>query len=215
MRFSLFTLLLLLFTSCSSSDNLKSPIPTQIISGRDDGIPPYTRHPIYQAKIPSSWQIIYPQDDESLHNTIKPLCELIINDLDGQIKITIHNFPADTLQQRIPPEAQISRWKKQFSLLDPTTLHTNPQSFNGFSGFVFTASGILKDQSQTMLAWIMQIAPEHFQNLTDSHLPESKQMQSDFTIKAMGPPELMDRYQESIISFAKSFELIKEVPVTQ
>lgn len=67
-----------------------------------------------------------------------------------------------------------------------------------------------------MMGWSMQMGSEHYRNLLFAEAinpsKEFWQMRSDFTIKALGPSSLMQKYRLDIISFARRFELIKEIP---
>ncbi len=54
----------------------------------------------------------------------------------------------------------------------------------------------------------MQLSPIHFRNLAHSN----RQLRSDYTIKATGAPDSIDRHREDIEQFARSFELIEELP---
>jgi hypothetical protein len=65
----------------------------------------------------------------------------------------------------------------------------------------------------------MQLAQEHHLSLEVEHEEfddkTRRQMRSDFTIKAAGPPRLIEKHREAIIRFAQSFELIHEIPALQ
>lgn len=194
---------------------------TQQIAGRDDGTHAFSRPALYRAKVPESWRRLDPKSSTSIVDTTKPLCEFIIEEKDkADIRITVHNFPSEGPEDRIPPNAQVARWKRQFTDLDLTTASLLPQSYGGFSGLLFTGTGRLANEFVTMMAWTMQIAPEHYSTLsfhmTLSQTPDQKhfwkQMRADYTIKALGPSTLMSKYRREIVAFAKSFELIQEIP---
>jgi len=222
-------LMFLLLTGCSDSNSDSTapyphPYTTQEFQGRDTGLPPYQRHWIYRAKVPVHWVRVVPLSTESLLDTMKPLSEFLIKDDagTGQVKIAIHNFPSDHLNARIAPMAQILRWKKQFSSLDPTSEQLIPQAFGGFSGFLFVGSGTLSGQENLsmMLAWTMQIYPEHYQSLSlafpgNEGFDRVRQMRADYTLKVTGPKQLVEKNREAIMSFATSFELIHEIPLRQ
>lgn len=217
---SLFVLLssFLLIIGCSTPPMETSFYSVQLIKGRDLGIVSFKRSEIYRAKVPLNWERIDPQDADSLFDTKKSLCEFVIREATGDVKITIHNFPSEQLSERIPPNAQLMRWKSQFSSLELRYLSIVPQSFSGFSGFLFSGAGILQGELTMMLAWIMQIAPEHYLTLSLSNIEkltvdEMRQMRADFTIKAVGPKKLVEKNKEAIVAFAHSFELIQEIPV--
>lgn len=209
-----------------AEDNSKAAYPIQQISGRDEGIKKnsaYHRSPIYRAKVPSNWKRKDPDPSESIVDTTKPLCEFIIDDGNGErVRITVHNFPSESSEERIPPNAQVARWKRQFTDLDLTTLSLKPQAYGGFSGVLFEGSGTLADEPVTMMAWTMQLAQEHYSalsfHLSLSRSPEErhslKQMRADYTIKAVGPRTLMIKHHRDIVAFGHSFELIQEIPLS-
>lgn len=204
---------LILITSCdnsstsdSASQNNQVSITLHEINGRD-------HQPLYRMRAPKSWIQRDPIPNESLTDTTKAICEFIIRESDEMIRIAIHNFPSETLQERIPPEQQIFRWKNQFELLIPESSTIIPQAFSGYSGFLFEGTGILKGKSIMMLSWALQVAPEHYQTLVHySQIPNEKSMRADVTIKAVGPLPLMKKYREAIIAMGRSFELIEEIP---
>ena len=130
---------------------------------------------------------------------------------EGSIRITIHNFPSNKIEERTPPGAQVARWKGQFEKLDTCESCVTPQTFNGYCGALFKGIGTMQEKPMMMLAWAMQITPQHYRALSDDS-PIHKQMRADFTIKAVGPEELMEQYYKDIVEFAHSFELIEDVP---
>ncbi|MCE5315856.1 MAG: hypothetical protein LLG04_00655 [Parachlamydia sp.] len=198
------SLLLLLSVSCRREG--PPPIFSVVeIAGRE------TSEPIYRAKMPEGWekqQPAYPNTD-----TTKALAEFFLRGPEGTIRLTFHNFPSE---QDIPPMAQITRWKKQFEHLDPGSVSIDPKAFSGFIGFFFEGSGQLSGETKIVLGWAMQLAPQHFQFLQTpvSRVEASRfrQMRASFTIKTVGPKELMAKHQKAIIAFAESFELIDELP---
>jgi hypothetical protein len=207
-------LIVLLLSSCETHPPENSPrlIPVEI-RGRDNGISAKAL-PIYRVKAPLSWNFFPPAPTESLSNTIKPLCEWAIEDPAGPIRITVHNFPTDSIEQRIPPSAQVARWQKQFDQLDPLSSSITQVSFAGFSGLLFEGSGLMNQTQTSVLAWIMQMAPEHYQSLSlhANTSDKSKQQRADFSIKIIGPRESMETHKRTLLAFAQSFELIDEIP---
>ncbi len=199
---------LLIFASCGISQDEGSHSEIKI-NGRSS-------IPIYQVEVPSFWRIQQPPHNESLIDTKLPLCECFIEEDDQKIRITIHNFPTENMEERIPPMAQIARWKQQFKKLDESSVAITPQAFSGFVGFLFEATGIINDEETRMMGWSMQLDAEHYRHLLFAEsLKLSKefgQMRSDFTIKAVGPSRLIQKYRNDIFSFARHFELIKEIP---
>lgn len=210
-------LILILLTGCSETQNLplnsSKMITAQEINGRN-------KEAVYRAKIPSDWIRKDPLPNDLITDTTKPISEFFIpGENQQQIRITIHNFPTERPEDRIPPEAQIARWKRQFSRLDPSSVQITPQAYSGFSGFLFEGSGLITDAYTAMIGWAMQLAPEHFSVLSakiqmspPQEAQDLYQMRSDFTIKATGPKLLMEKHRRDIINFATSFELIHEIP---
>jgi len=192
-RYLIFSLLWFL-TSCSDSSNSPSS-QWQEISGRDVDL-------VYRAKVPHQWNRTDPAGP--IHDTTLSLCEFMIDD----IRITIHNFPSNTIDERIPPFAQIERWKRQIPSLDPISANITPQSHGGFVGYLFEGTG----NNETTMAFSMQIATEHYQTLSRDISSKSKQMRADYTIKAVGPTDSIQMRKEELLSFARSFELIEEIP---
>lgn len=203
----LFPLLCVAVLSCCGHQTPTPPTAMIEIAGRGDGIS--ARQPLYRIKAPKTWEFSQPSLNDSLLDTMLPLCEFAIHENGETIRIAIHSFPTDKIEERIPPQAQISRWKQQFEDLNFASISTIPQAFNGFTGALFEGTGVLKGEPAMMLGWSLQIGLEHYQHLNH---PGYKQMRSDVTIKAVGPAELMNSYRSSIIAFARSFELINEIP---
>lgn len=214
LRYVFFGFLLLFAWGCSREATTLSFY--QEIAGRDQ-----QRKPIYRVKVPANWIRKDLDLNDSLEDTTKALCEFFIPGSPEPIRITIHNFPIDKPSERIPPNAQIARWKRQFTQLDPLSVSITSQSYSGFAGQFFEGKGILSDKSMVMMAWAMQLAPEHVSTLSLNismalhHSMDAsiyRQMRADVTIKATGQQELMEQQRQAIISFAHSFELIQEIP---
>jgi len=172
--------------------------------------------PIYRLKKPDGWTAIVPIDRE-INDTTKPICELLMIDVAGQIRITIHNFPAENQEERIPPQSQLGRWKKQFKEIDHLSEKSAPQSFSGYYGVIFEASGMMKGKEMFMMAWALQMANEHFLAISTlmNAEPENnslRQLRSDITIKAVGPKNLLEKYRDEIMQIARSFEMIQAIP---
>ena len=134
-------LFFILLMGCSSLEKYPTP-PRQLIAARDNGLS-LDRFPIYHAKVPSYWQRHDPQPSESIFDSTKSLCEFIIQEDEGQIRITLHNFPTDALEERIPPQAQIARWKQQFQQITPSSICLTSQSAGGFTGLLLEATGTM------------------------------------------------------------------------
>ena len=172
---------------------------------------------VYRVKTPFEWTRRDPLPTESLADTTKPLCEFFICEGLHKIRITIHNFPSNHLKERIPPSAQIARWQHQFQTLNPEECSVIPQAFSGFSGLLFQGTGMMNGALTTVLGWSMQLAPEHYQTLyypeTSDEKKRYEQMRADFTIKVVGPEELMKKHSRTLMAFARSFELIEDIPL--
>lgn len=186
-----------------------STLPMQEIKGRDEG---EGRQSIYRVKVVDSWIRRDQLPGETLADTTKALCEFIILEGADAVRISIHNFPSATLEERVPPGAQIARWQRQFNQLETAESHVTPQAFSGYSGLLFTGVGLMEDKQTMVLGWVLQLAPEHYRTLAKSQSLENKQIRADVTIKAVGPKLLMEKHKSAIISFARSFELIREIP---
>lgn len=104
--------------------------------------------------------------------------------------------------------AQVERWKRQFSPLDPLSCVVEPVSQNGFAGLRFEGEGIWRAQPAACIAWTMRLDADYIKRLQ----PEQNSLCADYTIKAVGPRHLMAAYRQEILSFATSFELIEELP---
>lgn len=201
-------ILTLLFSSCEKP-NFKPPQHQEIIAGRNFSPVDTVRLPLYQANVPDHWIRKDPDPKDSLADTMKPLCEYTIHEGNESVRITIHNFPVESIHQRVSPNAQINRWCGQFDNWDPTATNIVAYSHDGFIGLFLECQGTMHNQSVKMLGCSMQLAPELFQNLPTKK--EAKQMGSDYTIKALGPPWLVDKHFDEIYDFANSFRLIEEL----
>jgi hypothetical protein len=168
--------------------------PWQEIAGRN-GLA------VYHAQAPDSWvrvPLVVTED------TTRPLCEFNIG---NAVRLVVHNFPG---MDPIPPGAQVARWKKQFDALDSTQVSTQKEAWGGFAGLCLRATGMQKGQRIGVLAWAMQIAPEHRRVLEAQ--PGTEDARADYTIKASGPAEALQKYAKEISRFAHSFELIQDIP---
>jgi hypothetical protein len=181
----LFFFLAVLLAGCGKTEPLSSPY--QEIAGRD-------QRPLYRIKAPAAWQ--RKSVEGRLDDTTIPLCEYQIEG----IRITIHNFP----NMKIPPQAQIARWQKQFTSISSLGSVITPQAFSGFTGLKFEGSGLIDGKKTAMLGWSLQLAPEFAPFV-------SGQMGADVTIKVVGPEEKVAAHREDIERFARSFEFIEEL----
>ena len=204
--------LLSAFISCAScsQDRVKTPPhAVQEINGRDEIISynQKVRRPVYRAKIPLSWKRIDPEGLDSLLDTTKPIVSFEIAD---KLRLTLHTFPTTSLEERIPPAAQIERWRNQ---LKGGSFYIEKITQGGFAGLYFEG----KRENTTVCAWSMQLDSQHYQTLhflasTVEEEEHYKQMAADFTIKVSGPGESIEQHWEEIALFANSFELIQEIP---
>lgn len=165
------------------------------ISGR------YSNLPIYSAKIPGNWVIIMPKEDADLKDTKIPL--ISFNLPDG-ILVTFHTFPGDSLENRIPPMAQIERWKNQFKGKDFELIPLSRCGFGGYCLRIFDDSG--------MIGYAMQLTPTLFQSMLYPHFKIEElyftEMRGDFTVKAIGKGSALEREQKIIDDFVKSLKWI-------
>lgn len=164
------------------------------------------RTPLYRVKVPKHWERVNPGKEVSLDDSREALCTFFLGE--HAIRITLHNFPSQTLAQRIAPQAQVARWRQQFN---PKHFdHTMPLSFSGYVGLFYEGEGRVKGEETKVLGWALQIANEHYRTLShESFHPEQR---ADVTIKITGPPHVVEREREALITFAESFELIEEIP---
>lgn len=177
---------------------------TVLIEGRDRN-QSEERAPLYRISVPEGWTI--EKFSGSVADTKLPLIEFHHESSGGTVRLTVHNFPYQVVSQRIPPEAQIRRWKQQFDTLDITIV--KPQAFAGFSGQCLWCEGVIEENEVAMYAWSMQLADEHEQTLSRKHA--RSQTRSDVTLKATGPAELMINQQDAIVRMVRSFELINPI----
>ncbi|MEX1013219.1 MAG: hypothetical protein WDZ27_05955 [Waddliaceae bacterium] len=160
-------------------------VQTYLIKGREG------QTPLYRIEVPNRWSVVIPDGD--LNDSKKPLATI---DLE-EIHITFHNFPGFA----IPPAAQVARWKTQIHEIDPFTESQTPCHFSGFFGLSY----FCENQDLATLAFAMQIDPLHLQKLKGS------EKGAVFTLKAVGPPELLYRYKQEITAMAESIEIIDEI----
>ncbi|MBA3957201.1 MAG: hypothetical protein H0X51_02235 [Parachlamydiaceae bacterium] len=218
MRFFVF---LFLISLCLASCNTPTPLSnqnTQYIYGRDSGNG--ERIAIYRAQVPTSWLRQDFSHQESVIDTTKPLCTWTIPQDVGSIRITVHNFPSDQIEKRVTQAAQVTRWQRQFATIDASSVALHAESRGGFAGLFLEASGVAEGQKMTLLAWAMNLSPDHYATLStqrqiarlETQKQLFRQMQADYTIKVLGPSDIVEKYKSEIIAFAASFELIEEIP---
>lgn len=206
----LFILSIFLLTSCNTNPSA-SPPNREFFTGRDDG-QSQDRPLLYRALVPSHWIRQDTSPSESTVDTTKSICEFYIHENDQSIRLTIHTFPIIPGQMRIPPRAQIARWKRQFEELNLLATQVNPDSYSGFSGLFFEGEGILNGKPTKMMGWSMQLASVYERQLSQARKPLDRCKCADYTIKASGSPEMMNKHRTALLAFARSFELIDELP---
>jgi hypothetical protein len=193
--------------SCEQSQELT---PYIVIYGREveDG----KRLPLYRARMPRGWHILPQKSAEGVQDTTVPIAEFAIEESLEAIQITVHNFFVEKREMRIPKEAQISRWQKQFSSIEHETMQISPQAFSGFTGLLLDCCGMQKGKEVRILAWILQLADVHWQtlDLSDAPLDEKK---ADVAIKVVGTEEAIAKHEKEIFSFVRSFECQAAFPM--
>lgn len=214
MKYAIILTLCLVFSGCSRDEPVQRHFAMQEMKGRNYEGKSFA---VYRARIPDHWVRRDPLPDEDLNDTTKAICEFIIRQDGAMVRIAVHNFPSDTIEQRIPPNAQVARWQRQFESLLPTESSLVPQVYNGYSGLLFRGIGRIDGRETGVLGWSLQVAPEHYRMLT--HPKDVKmtnlyrEMRADVTIKAVGPRGLIEENEDAIAHFARSFELIEEIPL--
>ncbi len=204
-------ILLYLLIGCQSTP--PNPIPHwQQFAGRDDGIS-LARPLLYRANVPFTWQRQDPNSTESITDTTKAICTFYIPQGEQTIRLTIHTFPIGEAYPRIPPQAQIARWKTQFDELDALATRIQPETRGGFSGLFFEGQGFIQGQASKVLGWSMQLAAVYERQLSLEKHTLDRVKRADYTIKAQGPIELVNQHRAEIVAFAQSFELIDELPI--
>lgn len=180
---------------CTPQDEVR--IPWQTIQGRDRTL---TR-PLYRVRVPLDWVRVDPASEVDLSDTTLPIATFYLNEATPPIRITLHTFPYNSIKERIPPQAQVTRWKQQAG--NPHTITS--VAHGGFHGLFF--------ESADCLAWSMKIGDPYeqlFQRLTSNSF--TRALHADYTIKAVGSPHLIEEHRDALIAFARSFEWIEEMP---
>lgn len=209
-----FFFLFLVFSSCEKSKSKESEsAPPEFIPARDKDIS-LNRPLIYRAVTLDGWTRLEPDPMVSIADTTLANCEFVLENEEGKIRLTVHTFPFEKRNLRIPPQAQIARWKQQFDEIDPLAVHIDEESRGGFSGLFFEAEGIIKEQPTMVMGWSMQIAEIFDRVLEQEKDPLDIWKRADYTIKATGPIQSMRAYRKDIIRFSNSFELIDELRIS-
>ena len=191
-------LLFLILAGCASHPTAETPCVMTEIVGRD------TR-PVYRAKVPETWVSLPPEG--ALSDTTKPNAAFLIDD---SVRVTVHSFPTDSFEERISPMAQVERWRRQIAPLEEVV---EGAARAGFIGLFYEGRHV----DHSVLAWSMQLDAEHYLTLqflegTPEERAFFKQLRADYTIKVTGPSEVIEKHRRELLEFAKSFELIQEIP---
>lgn len=182
-------------SGCTNQEEAR--IPWQTIQGRDRTL---TR-PLYRVRAPLEWIRVDPSIDVDLSDTTLPITTFYLNEASPPIRITLHTFPYTDPKGRIPPQAQVARWKQQAE--GSSTISS--VAHGGFHGLFF--------ESNQFLAWSMKIGEPYeqlFERLNSTAFTQA--LRADYTIKAVGSPHLLEQYRDELIAFARSFEWIEEMP---
>lgn len=94
---------LVLCAGCEKCPNKVPPFTWQEFNGRDEviGYGERVRRPVYKAQVPIHWQRIDPAENEPLTDTTKPIVAFVI---DEGVKLLVHTFPTQSLEERHPPK---------------------------------------------------------------------------------------------------------------
>lgn len=166
---------------------------------------------IWRLEVPKTWKRIDPQELST--DTRLPNLSFEIQGEKAPILITLHNFPAEQLQERVPISMQITRWKRQLTNLDEVSLREVPFTQSGYRGLLLTAKGEKEGKSHAFIAVALQMDNELFEALRVESAERqtqfmNRQRRSDFTLKAQGDPEDLVLHEEDILNSFESFELI-------
>lgn len=179
------------------------------IQGRDEGHCEegiYPRKVLYRARIPHSWQKIEEELSLSVFDTRLPIAVFTIPDDDGELYLHVHSFPFRG--KKIPPQAQVERWQRQWREASPARVGIRSYAHAGFVGLCFEAEN--KRKGEKVLAWAMQLAARHDHSL--SFWKGTEELRGDYTIKVEGKSSAIARHEKEIHLFARSFELIVDLP---
>ncbi|MFN0065212.1 MAG: hypothetical protein ACKVOH_03130, partial [Chlamydiales bacterium] len=115
-----YLLLLFLLVGCKKSPDITPPYTWHPVLGREEQLPngKILRRPVYRVKVPTTWARLF-EEKPTLFDTTKPNCEYLIAD---KIHVTVHSFPSNEIEERIPPLLQVERWQKQLNCIEPRNL---------------------------------------------------------------------------------------------
>jgi hypothetical protein len=202
-----------IYLGVSKNTHSKPLKPWHLIRGRSstDSLAPF----IYRLRLPIGWQCM-PKEAFFL-DTREPIAVVHKEAKEGEVIITIHNFPFEHVQERISPDAQLVRWRRQLKQFNELSSDTCLQAFSGYHGLLFEGSGVLENgEEEAILAWALKLGDEPYYSIKEHEDSLDnilyKNLLSDVTIKARGPKQLIEKWREEIISIARSFETIEELP---
>lgn len=203
LKHRLAVLLFLLLTACD--EFVSQDHHGELISGRDNGTPPYARENLWRIKRPLPWNR-KKEPSGSIQDSRIAVAEFQIGEGEQAISVFIHSFPSNSEEERIPPMAQVNRWKEQLDKSTPLEFHLSRQAFSGYAGLLLDARGKKNGKDVRMLAWALSLSPKNYYVLGGG------ERASDIIIKVLGDEESVDLHEEEIRSFARSFELIEAIP---
>lgn len=170
--------------------------------------------PVYRLFIPQDWETL-PLSEQGKVDSREPNLTLLAPIGDKKLPIYFHNFPVANLNERIPPEAQVQRWKEQIPKI--VFEKTEPVSRGGFFGLYAQIEGAKEERAIKTLAVAMQLDPTFARDLSQRHetLIDANalaQTLADYTLKCMGSEEEIEKIKEAFEKIAASIELIEELP---
>jgi hypothetical protein len=157
-------------------------------------------HEIYRCKPGKNFTEI--KEDKDLSDTKVPIKKYQLED----IVITVHTFRVAQDKPKITPQNQVERWLEQISQGRKCTYTTQERSRSGYTGILLTANC----EKNSLIAVAMELDREFRRQLLEESSDKSLEKASDFTIKAIGAKEQIDKYKKDILAFIDSFELIEE-----
>lgn len=179
MRYT-FSLLLLVFPLWSAPIEVK---------GREE-------KPLYLIENREDWNLIQTPSDK-ISDTREPL----ISFEKGVLKARLHSFPFYKEKGSIPPEAQISRWKKR--LAPHALFEVIPFSFGGFTGLILVA----KSGNEGFFGAAFSLG-ERGKRALRNH----QELSSDWTFVVSGPAKELFEEKLALFEWVESLHLILEIP---
>ena len=157
---------------------------------------------IYTALVPNSWKLM-PLKISS--DTKEPICQFMLP-VDGlePLIITVHTFPFEDPQMRIPHFMQVQRWQEKF---ENGTETLKRASHGGFSGLM----QLLKKKDLAQISWTMALDQEHCYTILSTKNQMNKYYLADFTVKAWGSQPVIEQKKNEIEKFVQSFGFIDPI----